>query len=143
MSAVRIGIITCGNVTSDLSCCAIACLSAFNKKTGPFAEYKDDIVLAGIISCAGCPTLAYPEKILDKAAAMTRFGVKHIHFSNCMEELCPFINKYKQAIARAWPEVTMVAGTHPKHISARELRAKVKTAFEQKRNMSDIISGDI
>ena len=143
MSSVRIGMITCANATQDLSCCSVACLSAFNKKTGSFAAYKENIVLAGIISCAGCPTLAYPEKILDKAAAMVRFGVKRIHFSNCMEEMCPFVNKYKQVIGQAWPELGLMAGTHPETFSAEEFRAKVKIAFEQKRTMGDIISGQI
>lgn len=60
----RIGIINCSNMVQELDCAAVVCLGDLRKKRGLFASYQgEEIVLVGMLSCAGCPTSAGAEKI--------------------------------------------------------------------------------
>jgi predicted metal-binding protein len=56
----RIGIINCSNCTQDTNCASVVCLADMRKRKGLFEQYakEDTLELIGIISCAGCPTLA-------------------------------------------------------------------------------------
>ena len=140
---VRLGIVTCSNATQDLDCCSVSCLRDFDRRSGSFSYYPQDapLRLVGIISCAGCPTSAYPEKILHRVDTLTQFGVNSIHFANCMAALCPFIKKYTEAIKKKYPEINLIEGTHEAHISHGEFRERVACAFETGRDMADIILG--
>ena len=91
----RIGIVTCSNCTQDANCASVVCLGDMRKKTGLFARYSDEnnLDLIGIISCAGCPTIAAPEKILKRVKALAAYRLDALHFSYCMTALCPFIKK--------------------------------------------------
>jgi len=99
--------------------------------------------LTGIISCAGCPTKAYPEKILRRVDSLAAFGVKYIHFANCLLAFCPFVNLYAETIKKKYSEIELIKGTHESHISDEDFRDKMVCAFETKRNMPDIILGRI
>ena len=70
----RIGIITCSNCTQDTNCAAVVCLADMRKRKGLFDRYANEaaLELIGIISCAGCPTLAAPEKIMKRIDAVAR-----------------------------------------------------------------------
>ncbi len=138
----KIGILTCTNATQDLGCSSVSCLSDFRKRKGTFADYLDDekLTLAGIISCPGCPTLTGPDKLLERIRALTEFGVDTIHFSYCMKVLCPFKEKYKDALEQAFPKIRIVIGAHEEHITPEEFRRRVKKLFLQPRKtMVDII----
>jgi len=65
---IKLGIVVCANATQDLDCCSVVCLRDFDKRLGKFHDYPQDahLRLVGIISCAGCPTKAYPEKIIRR-----------------------------------------------------------------------------
>lgn len=141
MSSVKIGIITCSNATQELDCCSVSCLRDFNKRLGAFQMYPEDklLRLVGIISCSGCPTIAYPEKILKKVDALASFGVSSIHFTYCMMALCPFRKKYAEIIKKHYPEINLVEGTHEAHITYKEFQDKVRCAFAENKSMSDII----
>ncbi len=143
MKARRIGLITCANAAQELNCAMAVCMSAINKRTGTFSKYEEPVSLAGVVTCAGCPSLAYPEKILDKVRALTSVGITDIHLSNCMDELCPFVKKYIKLIEEGLPQVKLTVGSHVELISAEEFRQKVKSAFSGHRPMSDIINGKI
>ncbi len=110
----RIGILTCSNCTQDLNCASVVCLGDLRKRKGLFATYKKEapLDLIGIISCAGCPTLAAPEKILKRVKALAGYRLDALHFSYCMTVLCPFIKKYEKIIRETYPEITLVHGTH-------------------------------
>ena len=110
----RIGILTCSNATQDLGCSSASCLSHFRKRKGAFADYPQDakLTLMGIINCPGCPTLAGPDKLLQRIRALTEFKVNVIHFTYCMKALCPFKEKYKVALEEAFPKIKIVIGTH-------------------------------
>jgi len=58
---MNLGILTCSSVTQDLACSAFNCLNERYEGRGEFARYNDKARLAGIINCAGCPTLIAPE----------------------------------------------------------------------------------
>ena len=110
----KVGLLTCANTTQELDCSSYACLRAINRGTGEFTRYNEDggAELAGIISCAGCPTLLAPEKVLRKVRSLAVLGVDAIHFSFCMLALCPFKNKYNSLIEKEFPEINVVMGSH-------------------------------
>jgi predicted metal-binding protein len=138
----RIGILTCSNATQDLGCSSVSCLADVRKRRGTFAEYPsgEPLDLVGIINCPGCPTLTGPDKLLMRIRGLTEFRVDVIHFANCVKALCPFREQYRTAISQAYPNITVVIGTHEEHISSEEFRRRVRKLFCQPRKtMTDMI----
>ncbi|MBN1315498.1 MAG: CGGC domain-containing protein [Anaerolineales bacterium] len=123
----RIGILTCSNCTQEANCAAVVCLGDMRKRRGFFERYAADqpLDLIGLISCAGCPTLAAPEKILKRVRALVNYRLDALHFSYCMTALCPFIKQYRKVIEEEFPDLDIVMGTH-KPIDAGEFRRGVK-----------------
>ena len=76
----NIGILTCSNTTQDLGCSASKCLGAVYRNEDEFKRHEDQggTQLAGIINCAGCPTIAGPEKILGRVRSLSALGVEAI-----------------------------------------------------------------
>ncbi len=114
-----IGILTCSNTTQDVGCSAFGCLKAAYASEGAFAAYADGVRVLGVINCAGCPGKTGHDKILRRVGALAASGVSAIHLSFCMLNTCPFVAKYETAITKAFPELTVVRGTHPE--LAREI----------------------
>jgi predicted metal-binding protein len=144
----RIGIITCSNCTQDTNCAAVVCLADMRKRKGLFDRYANDaaLELIGIISCAGCPTLAAPEKIMKRVDALAAFKVDALHFSYCMTALCPFVEKYAKIIREKYPDLQIVMGTH-KPVDKNEFRRGVRellcpTAYAPQA-MNDIMRGTL
>lgn len=110
----RIAILTCANCTQETNCASVVCLGDLRKRKGFFDRYPQDqeLHLIGIISCAGCPTLAAPEKILRRVRAVAEYRLDALHLSYCMTALCPFLAKYQKMIRDAYPELELVCGTH-------------------------------
>ncbi len=110
----RIGILTCSNCTQECNCASVVCLGDMRKRKGFFERYAADepLELIGIINCAGCPTLAAPEKILRRVRAVAEFKIDALHLSFCMTALCPFIKKYSEIIKKEYPDIELVMGTH-------------------------------
>ena len=79
----RIGIINCSNCTQETDCASVVCLGDMRKRKGLFERYPKDepLDIVGIISCAGCPTMAAPEKILKRVRALAEFKINALHFS--------------------------------------------------------------
>lgn len=144
----RIGIITCSNCTQDTNCAAVVCLSDMRKRKGLFDRYakEDALELIGIISCAGCPTLAAPEKIMKRVDSLAAFKVDALHFSYCMTALCPFIEKYAKIIRKAYPDLQIVMGTH-KPIDKDEFRRAAREllcpTISVPQTMNDIVKGTL
>lgn len=139
----RIGILTCSNCTQELDCASVVCLGDMRKRKGLFERYKgdDNLILVGLINCAGCPTVGAPGKILRKVGSLAAFKVDVIHLSYCMTALCPFKNKYKEVIKEAYPGIELVEGTHVPHdfgLFQKDVREVMCAARE---NMTDIIKG--
>ncbi len=140
----RIGILTCSNATQDLGCSSVSCLADLRKRRGTFAAYAGDqrLDLVGIISCPGCPTLAGPEKLLQRIRALTEFRVDVIHFANCVKSFCPFREQYRSALEQRFPDLRVVLGTHEEHITPEEFRERIRKLFAQPRKtMVDVILG--
>lgn len=144
----RIGILTCSNCTQDTNCASVVCLGDMRKRRGFFERYQNDekLDLIGIINCSGCPTLAAPEKILKRVKALADYKLDALHLSYCMTALCPFLNKYQAVIARAYPDLEIVSGTHiPK--DKMQFRSDVKEllcpTFSVVQDMNDIIKGTL
>lgn len=138
----RIGILTCSNATQDLGCSSTACLADLRKRKGTFAAYPatEALDLVGIINCPGCPTLTGPDKLLQRIRALTEFRVDVVHFSNCINTLCPFKAQYEKALSETFPDIKIVIGTHQEHITSDEFRKRVKKLFCQPRKtMVDMI----
>jgi len=111
----KIGILTCTSVTQDIPCGSFGCLQSFNMRVGQFERYADDdeLQLVAIISCAGCPTLRAPEKILSRVRAIALAGATAMHISYCLMQACPYRKKYISLIKEHFPDLEVVEGTHP------------------------------
>jgi predicted metal-binding protein len=144
----RIGIITCLNCTQDANCASVVCLGDMRKRRGFFERYPKDepLDLVGLISCAGCPTLAAPEKILRRVKAVAEFKIDALHLSFCMTAVCPFLKKYVQVIKGAFTDLEIVLGTH-KPAPPTEFRRGVKELLCQSlagtQTMAEMIRGTI
>lgn len=144
----RIGIITCSNCTQDSNCASVVCLGDLRKRRGFFDQYpqEEPLDLIGIINCAGCPTIAAPEKILKRVRAVAEFKINALHLSFCMVALCPFINQYSKLIKEAFPGINLVMGTHQpldkSHFQkgVKELLCQTLTSPQ---TMNDMIKGTI
>ncbi len=78
--------------------------------------------------------------MLSSKMINTEFRVDAIHFSYCMKALCPFKEKYQKALQEAFPNITIIIGTHREHITPEEFRQRVKRLFCQPRKtMVDVI----
>ncbi|MDW7649758.1 MAG: CGGC domain-containing protein [Bacillota bacterium] len=140
----RIGILTCSNATQDLGCSSVSCLRDLRKRKGAFERYKEEntLDLVGIINCSGCPTLTGPDKLLNRIRALTEFRIDAIHFTYCMEALCPFRRKYEQLLKDNFPHIEIIIGTHEAHVTHEEFRGEVKNLFcQSQESMIDIIKG--
>ena len=96
--------------------------------------------------CAGCPTLAAPEKILKRVRALADYRLDALHLSYCMTALCPFLKKYQTVIAEACPDLKIVSGTHmPK--DRKQFRNDVKELLcptvSEVQDMNNIIKGTL
>lgn len=142
----RIGILTCSNCTQEANCASVVCLGDLRKRKGLFARYQDDekLELIGIINCAGCPTLAAPEKILRRTNALTGYRLDALHFSYCMTALCPFLAKYEKIIQEHNPGLTIVHGTHtPRDNEAfrKEMKEILCPSLAAPQDMNNVIKG--
>lgn len=140
----RIGILTCSTATQDLGCSSVSCLHDLRKRKGAFERYprEEKLELIGIINCSGCPTLAGPEKLLGRVRALTEFRIDAIHFTYCMDVLCPYKSKYKALLEEHFPGIEIVVGTHEAHVTNEQFREDVRELFCQpKRSMVDVIKG--
>ncbi len=144
----RIGILTCSNCTQETNCAAVVCLGDLRKRRGFFERYRSgvNLDLIGIINCAGCPTLAAPEKILKRVRALAEYRLDALHFSFCVTALCPFIKNYEKVIREAYPALELVFGTHTTK-DRQEFRAGVKEllcqTIAQPQDMNDMITGKL
>lgn len=111
----KIGILGCRSTTEDMNCVMIGCLGNVRGRQGTFAQYAEDepLELAGIISCGGCPTAVGADRIWQKVKALVDFGVDSLHLTSCLVHLCPFKDQFLDGIAKEFPSVHVVEGTHP------------------------------
>jgi predicted metal-binding protein len=115
------------------------------KKRGFFEQYEGSLDLVGIISCAGCPTLAAPEKILKRIKALAEYRLDALHFSFCVVALCPFISAYEEVIAKAYPSLEIIRGTHTPR-DKKDFQAEMKEllcqTIQNPQDMTDLIRGN-
>jgi len=138
----RIGVLTCSNCTQELNCASAVCLGDMRKKKGFFDRYQDqEVTLMGVISCAGCPTVAGPEKILKRVRALAEFKIDALHLSYCITALCPFMKKYIEVIKKEYPEIEIVEGTHKPIEKAVFGNAVKELLCSRRRDMTDYILG--
>jgi len=145
---VRIGILTCSNMTNDLACSSTACLEDSYAGAGKFTRYAErgGARVVGIISCSGCPTLRAPEKILRRVRTLAAVGVEAIHFAYCLERNCPFKNKYRSILQAEFPAIEIVSGTHEvlDEGKAAAIDTFVKNALcQQSLSMADLAKSQI
>ena len=144
----RIGIIACSNCTQETNCASVVCLGDMRKRRGFFDRYSSDqpLDLIGIINCAGCPTLAAPEKILKKVRALADFRLDALHLSFCLTAVCPFVQKYVGIIKKAYPDLEIVMGTHQpvdKTHFQKGLKELLCQTLSPPQTMNDMIRGNL
>jgi predicted metal-binding protein len=110
----RSGILACSNYTQETNCVSVVYLGDMLKRRGFFGQCSQDepVDSIGIINCAGCPTLAAPEKILNCVRALAEFHIDALHLSFCLVALCPSITPYTTLIKREFPDINIVMGTY-------------------------------
>jgi predicted metal-binding protein len=118
------------------------------KRRGFFQVYPKDepLDLIGMINCAGCPTLAAPEKILKRVRAVAEFRLDALHLSFCMVALCPFIKPYTALIKREFPGINIVMGTHqPADVDRfkRGVKELLCQSLARPQTMNDLIRGTL
>ena len=144
----RIGILRCSNSSQESNCAAVVCLADMRKRQGHFERYPaaDPLHLIGMINCAGCPTLAAPEKILKRVRALAEYRLDALHFSFCVTALCPFLRKYVKVVRDAYPDLEIVLGTH-EPIDVAEYRRGVREilcpAVHPPQDMNDMVLGTL
>jgi predicted metal-binding protein len=118
------------------------------KRRGLFERYPAEqaLDLIGMINCAGCPTLAAPEKILTRVRSLAAYRLDALHLSYCMTALCPFLGKYQQVIHAEFPDLEIVLGTH-RPIDKGEFRRGVKELLcpqiVRPQDMNDMTQGTL
>ena len=139
----KVGLLICSTMTRDLNCSSYGCFMTVKHGQGECARYRDEggAELIGIVSCAGCPTVLAPERILKKARALKETGADVIHMGTCMQAMCPFIAKYKQIIEKEYPDLQVVIGTHV--IDTPEMGEMIRCAIrdmilQPQKDMTDI-----
>lgn len=144
----RIGILTCSNCTQEANCASVVCLGDMRKRRGFFDRYskEEPVELIGIINCAGCPTLAAPEKILRRVRSLVEYRIDALHFSFCVTALCPFVKQYESAIRKEYPQLEVVLGTH-KPVDKSEFQRGVKEllcqTMSRPQDMNALIKGTL
>lgn len=109
----KVGIVSCYNVSEEHGCVMIGCLAHAQGKKTFFEQHEGDVNLVGVISCMGCPTAVGTEKILRRVRMLVDYGIDALHFSSCMVQLCPFLDRFEEHVRREYPHLTIVRGTHP------------------------------
>ena len=139
----KIGILTCTNTTQDMGCSSFACFEKAYEGSGEFERHNDagGAQIAGIISCASCPTAVAPDKILRRVRTLTATGVEAIHLSSCMMTICPFKRKYAKLIREAFPHLEVVEGTHtPSPEEEKQVVGCMKAMLTQpQQTMADLV----
>jgi len=118
------------------------------KRRGFFEQYSKDepLDLIGIINCAGCPTLAAPEKILKRVRALAEFHLDALHLSFCLVTLCPFLKLYTTLIKREFPDINIVMGTHrpvDRGHFTRGVKELICQSLARPQTMNDMIRGTL
>jgi predicted metal-binding protein len=127
-----------------MDCIMIGCFGNLRSRKGQFARYseEDPPELVGIISCGGCPTAVGSGKVWQKVKALIEYGVKSLHLTSCLIQICPFKNEFVEAIRREYPDLEIVEGTHPFH-DAEAFKRGIRELATQKavtpQKMNDIV----
>lgn len=113
----KIGILSCDATTREMDCVMIGCFGNLRGRQGEFARYpeEDPPELVGIIDCGGCPTAVGSGKVWQKVKALIECGVDSLHLTSCLIQVCPFKERFVEAIRRDYPDLEIIEGTHPFH----------------------------
>jgi predicted metal-binding protein len=105
----KIGIIRCAVRAEE--CAGYKCFPAAREKTGSFTGYDDEVEVIGFDTCAGC-VLKSPEKTVERAVRLQKMGAEVIHFGNCLVTYCPWLELFKESIAKE-TGLPIAMRTHP------------------------------
>ncbi|MHB0869281.1 MAG: CGGC domain-containing protein [Chloroflexota bacterium] len=93
----KLGIIRC-EVRAE-QCAGYKCFPALRDRTGSLAAYDDDLELVGFDTCGGC-VLKDPSRTVERAVRLQKLGAEAIHLGNCLVTYCPWLDLFKESIAR-------------------------------------------
>lgn len=110
----KILIIGCKAMMGDVCVACSRCLTAFNRREGAFARYKDQPAeIMGLLHCGGCPGVAVVNRMAQVKLWNAPFNEKptKIHLGTCLVNHCPYKEELIAKItAKAGIEV--IAGGH-------------------------------
>jgi predicted metal-binding protein len=140
----KIGILGCDATTREMDCVMIGCFGNLKARKGEFARYAEDDPpeLVGIVSCGGCPTAVGSGKVWQKVKALVEYGVKSLHLTSCLIQVCPFKERFVADIRRDYPDLEIIEGTHPFH-DAESFKRGIRELATQRavppQKMNDIV----
>jgi predicted metal-binding protein len=105
---MRVGIIRC--LAHTRKCPGTNCFKAIKEKQGKFNRY-DEVDLIGFTTCGGC-LIDDNESLFDEVNLLVNNGAEAIHLSSCAAIRCPYLEKIRELINQAYPNVNVVVETH-------------------------------
>lgn len=79
----KIAILTCLDALGSV-CTGAGCMSAFNKKTGSFTRYTDDLELVAFFQCNGCDSDVMTDKGMEeKLERIIKINPDAVHVGVC------------------------------------------------------------
>lgn len=105
---VKIGIINCPKTNTN--CSGKGCKKAFKERADAFSRYPlMGFKLVRLAHCHGCgdnPVVG----VLNEASKMAKKGVKTIHLSSCMKDICIWHNEFIEALSKNFEVVDFTHG---------------------------------
>jgi predicted metal-binding protein len=113
---MNIAVIGCKQIKDETCIGCQRCLTAFDRKEGEFARYKDlpDAKLVALFHCGGCPATSPVLRMVQLRDWMTPMGEKVdvLHVGTCVMNHCAYKEKLLDMVYNK-AGIEIVEGSHP------------------------------
>lgn len=113
---MRIAIMGCKQIKDETCIGCQRCLTAFHRKDGELARYKDmpEARIVAIFHCGGCPATSPVLRMVQLRDWMAPLGEKVdvLHLGTCIKNHCAYKDTLEAAV-RKKAGVEVIDGTHP------------------------------
>jgi predicted metal-binding protein len=113
---MNIAVMGCEKIKDETCIGCQRCLTAFHRKEGEFARYKDDpdARLVALFHCGGCPATSPVLRMVQLRDWMATMGerVDVLHLGTCVKNHCAYKETLLQVVNRK-AGIPVVEGTHP------------------------------
>ena len=113
---MNIAIMGCQEIKDETCIGCQRCLTAFDRKEGEFARYKDDpeARIVALFHCGGCPATSPVLRMKQLQSWMTPMGetVDVLHLGTCVKNHCVHKDQLLDVVVKK-AGVPVVEGSHP------------------------------